>query len=195
MPAACAVLLNEGSRVTLAVSLREGDSGVPALLRGEFDLYVTATHRIDYEGVAHEELSKEERVIFASARHRLAKKKHVTLADIAQERWLLGVDTPPLLQRAFAKVGLPPPQVAATMNSVMLRRQILPLTDLLTFGPRQFFREGASRARVAELPVAGLSTSRSVSVCYRKDAYLSPAARRFIEILKTAAKEIANESR
>jgi hypothetical protein len=28
---------------------------------------------------------------------------------------------------------------------------------------------------------------------YRRDAYLSPAARRFIEILKTIAKEIAKE--
>jgi len=30
-------------------------------------------------------------------------------------------------------------------------------------------------------------------VIYRKDAYLSPATRRFIEILKTTAKEIAEE--
>jgi len=30
-------------------------------------------------------------------------------------------------------------------------------------------------------------------VIYRKDAYLSPAARRFIEILKATAKEIAAE--
>ena len=193
MPAACAVLLNEATRLTLDVTLREGDSGMPALLRGELDLYVTATHQTDCEGLAQEELSKEERVIFASAHHRLARKKRVTLADIAQERWLLGVDTPALLRRAFAKSGLPPPQVAAIVNSVLLRRQILPLTDLLTFGPRQFFREGASRSRVVELPVTGLSSPRSVSVCYRKDAYISPAARRFIEILKSTAKKIAAE--
>jgi len=30
-------------------------------------------------------------------------------------------------------------------------------------------------------------------VIYRKDAYLSPAARRFIEILKATAKEIATD--
>ena len=31
------------------------------------------------------------------------------------------------------------------------------------------------------------------SVIFREDAYLSPAARRFIEILKVTAKEIAKE--
>jgi hypothetical protein len=34
---------------------------------------------------------------------------------------------------------------------------------------------------------------RQVGVGYRKDAYLSPVARRFIEILKTTANEIAND--
>ena len=32
-----------------------------------------------------------------------------------------------------------------------------------------------------------------VGMIYRKDAYLSPAAQRFIEILKATAKEIAKE--
>lgn len=34
-----------------------------------------------------------------------------------------------------------------------------------------------------------------VAVFYRKDAYLSPATRRFIEILKAATKEIMAETR
>ena len=38
-----------------------------------------------------------------------------------------------------------------------------------------------------------LSVTRRVGVIYRNDAYLSPAARRFIEILKATAKEIATE--
>jgi len=36
---------------------------------------------------------------------------------------------------------------------------------------------------------------RPAGVIYRKDAYLSPAAKRFIELLKATAKEIAKESR
>ena len=39
-----------------------------------------------------------------------------------------------------------------------------------------------------------LTYTRRVGAIYRKDAYLSPAARRFIEILKATAKEISKES-
>lgn len=49
------------------------------------------------------------------------------------------------------------------------------------------------RLRLVKIPVKEMSWRRRVGVSYRKDAYLSPAARRFIEILKTTAKEIAKE--
>jgi DNA-binding transcriptional LysR family regulator len=46
-------------------------------------------------------------------------------------------------------------------------------------------RMSARDLRVKELPVKELVWPRSVGVIYRKDAYLSPAARRMIEILKS----------
>jgi hypothetical protein len=47
----------------------------------------------------------------------------------------------------------------------------------------------ASRLGLTELRVKGLSWPCRLSVRYRPDAYLSPAARRFIELLKATAKE------
>lgn len=67
------------------------------------------------------------------------------------------------------------------------------MTDLLSFGPRQLFEEKGSEARLMEIPVRGLAGRQSICVYYRKDAYLPPAARRFIEILKATSKEIAAE--
>jgi hypothetical protein len=43
--------------------------------------------------------------------------------------------------------------------------------------------------------VKDFTVTRRGGVIYRKDAYLSTAARRFIEILKATAKEIAVEKR
>jgi DNA-binding transcriptional LysR family regulator len=43
------------------------------------------------------------------------------------------------------------------------------------------------------IPVKELMWTRHVGVSYRKDAYLSPVARRFIEILKSTALEIGKE--
>ena len=51
----------------------------------------------------------------------------------------------------------------------------------------------AAHFPIIELRVRDLGFTRRVGVFYRKDAYLSPAARRFIEILKVTAKEIAAE--
>jgi len=42
---------------------------------------------------------------------------------------------------------------------------------------------------------ASQSWSRPVGVTNRKNAYLSPAARRFVEILKATAREIAGKKR
>jgi len=48
---------------------------------------------------------------------------------------------------------------------------------------------------LVEIPVKEMTWRRSSGVIYRKDAYLSPAARRFIEILRATAKEMAAEKR
>lgn len=195
MPGACARLLRDTPGVTLRVTVGTGDILLPALGRGELDLTVTAILLSDHDDVVQERLLDEEFVVYASARHRLARKDQVSLADIAQERWALGTSSSSQqgLRQAFAETGLPPPRVAVETSSVPFRLQLLPATELLSFGPRRLLQEGASRRRLVELRVKGLSSVRSVSVCYRKEAYLSPAARRFIEILKKTAKEIAKE--
>ena len=197
LPAACRALLIDAPQVTLKFNLGETNRGAPALSRGELDLYLTANTLSGHDDLVQEPLFEEEWVVVASARHRLARKKHLTLADLVQERWILGLYGPAQddLFRAFAESGLPTPRIAVEVNAMLFRRQLLSSTDLLTYGPRQFFREGASRTGVAELPLKGLSSRRSVSACYRKDAYLSPLVRRFIEILKNVSREIAKTDR
>ena len=193
VPAACAALLKEAPDVTCSITAGEVELVAEALLRGELDLSVMASPQVSNDEVVREQLWDDEVVVFASTNHRLAGKKQVTLADIAQERWALGKigNARERLFRAFAQNGLPPPKVAVETNALLLRRKLLPMTDLLGLGPRQLFQAGESRERLTEIPVKGLAGRQSVSVYYRKDAYLSPAAKRFIEILKATAKDIA----
>lgn len=194
MPAACAALLKDAARVTLKVTVGTADVLLPALSRGELDLLVTASPLIGHDDLVLERLIDEDYVVYASANHRLARKKRVTLADLAQERWMLALTSGSLqqeLHRAFAANGLPPPKVTVETNSVPFRLHLLPSTDLLTFLPKRAFHERTAGARLAALHVNGLSYRRTIAVCHRKDAYLSPAAGRFVEILKTTAMEIA----
>ena len=68
-------------------------------------------------------------------------------------------------------------------------------SDLLAFGSTEVARYAAERYPIAVLQVKEIGFIRRGSVLYRKDAYLSPARRRFIEILKATAKKITSEKR
>jgi DNA-binding transcriptional LysR family regulator len=95
------------------------------------------------------------------------------------------------VHRAFHDAGLPPPRVAIEARPVRLRLQICAATSLLSFNARRTLHQVAPRFRLKELPVAELRWRRAMGVIYRKDSYLSPAARRLIQHLWTAAPQLA----
>jgi DNA-binding transcriptional LysR family regulator len=188
VPLSCAALLKEAPRATIRVTIGTADVLLPALARGEFDLTLTGVSRSSYENVTQERLFEDEFVVCASATHRLARKRRVALEDLTREQWVLAVGSGSLqrdIHQVFADNGLPTPKVSVETNSVPFRLHLLPGTNLLAFLPKRALQDSAARKQVVELPIKGLSYRRTVAVCYRKDAYLSPAARRLIEILRT----------
>jgi len=66
---------------------------------------------------------------------------------------------------------------------------MLAATDLLGFLPRHIVREAASSYALTELPVEELVLRRQAGVITRSQAYLSPVARRLMELLASAARE------
>lgn len=195
VPAACAALLKEAPRVTFKVTVLNRQDQLSALRHGELDLALTMLHASRHEDLAEEYLFDDELAVYASANHRLAKKTRVTLADLAQERWAVaGIGG--ILQRfqqVFLDAGLPPLEITMESTSLPLRNSVVASSDLLGWASKRALLEAAPPTRLAELRVKELRHTRRVGVIYRKDAYLSPAARRFIEILKATAKEIAKD--
>jgi len=78
---------------------------------------------------------------------------------------------------------------------MQIRLQAVGSSQLLGIAPRQIVRQIASRLGLTEIPVTALAWGRDVCVGYRSDAYLSPVARRFIDILKISAKNIATDEK
>jgi DNA-binding transcriptional LysR family regulator len=76
-------------------------------------------------------------------------------------------------------------------GSMALRNQIVASTDLLGYTAQRVVRLAAPHFCFAELRVKELEYVRRVGVIYRKNAYLSTAARRFIEILRATGQEAA----
>ena len=187
---ACTTVLKDAPRLTLKVNVMEYGDLVAALCHGEVDLGVSTLQSSSHEDLVQEHLYDEPFVVYASPRHRLARKSRVTLADLAHERLVvLGPDSTSMrhLKSAFLNAGLPFPRVALESGSMQLRNEVVASTELLGYTAQRVVRLAAPHFRFVELRVKELEYIRRVGVIYRRNAYLSAAARRFIEILRAAA--------
>src|SRR2546423_10164874 len=129
-------------------------------------------------------------VVYAAASHPLTRKKRVALAEVAAERWALTetvLQPYRLLERAFHQHGLPSPRTAMESRSSRIRFASIACSDLLGYTSTLAFRHIAARYKLKEIRVKELERRRAVGVMYRQGAYLSPAARRLIGILKSSA--------
>ena len=197
LPAAFATLLKDAPNVKFTVTVSDNDLMVPALRNGELDLIVNYVTESPYPGCVTERLYDDEVVVFVSADHPLARRKSVTMAQIARERWVASpVHLVPWhwFHRAFQDKGVPLPQITVESRSLRLRLQTAASSNLVGILSRRVVRQAAPQLRLKELKLKDVNCRRSVGVIYREEAYLSPAARRLIEILKATAKEVAKES-
>lgn len=188
LPRAYAALLKDSPKLTLDILVTDNDETVPLLCRGELDLVFNMLPATPYKGTVQEWLYDDDWVVCGSASHPLVKKKHVTIADLKDEGWALSnVNLLPQypLPRTFQDSGLPPPRVVVQTRSLRLRLHIWSTSNLLGFCSRRVMQHAAPRFRLKEIPVKELRWRRRVGVMCREGGYLSPAAQRFIEILKT----------
>jgi DNA-binding transcriptional LysR family regulator len=143
------------------------------------------------ESVISEHLFDDDQLVCASAKHRLASKQQLTIADLEPEQWALsepGLESSVWLQGRFRDGGFPPPRIALESRSVALRLRTVASSKLLTFASRGVFELArSSRLPLVLLDVRELTRSRQIGAIFRKEAYLPPVVRRFIEILKSEA--------
>ena len=193
LPEACSRLLMEAPKVTVNVAVLDNDALLPTLRKGDLDIALTHTPQLSQPDVAIEWFREDEFVVYSASSHRLAKRKSITLHDLAQERWAAAASASgafgPLqvLREAFEEHGLPAPRIALVSDLAMLRLRAVARSDLLGTAVKPNVQEVATRLRLKILPVRRSDWVRRAAVAYRKDAYLSPAARRFVEILKATA--------
>jgi DNA-binding transcriptional LysR family regulator len=196
LPNACTTLLKGAPRASVNVSIT-ASTGVmlEALRKGELDLVVSQVRDMPREGLVRELLWEDEFVVYASVRHRLAKRRSVALADLVEERWASTAAAGFLawnsLRQVFEERGLPAPEFAVVSDSTVLNGQMVASLDLLGHAPRRSLDAIADNLGLKPLRVTDAKWIRPVAVIYRKDGYLSPMARRFVGILKDMATEIA----
>jgi DNA-binding transcriptional LysR family regulator len=198
LPVACAKLHAVAPKVDLTVKIDTFDMLLPALRNGELELVVSGFPDAPLAGITNEQLYEHEFGVFVSARHRLARRRRVTLHELAAERWVLAapdVNSSRSLRAVFSAHKLPPPSVAVEIASARLRLGIVEQTNLVGFFWKQLVRQAATAIRLTEIPVREIGWRRPVHVSYRDDAYLSPVAARMADILRATAHAIQPKAR
>jgi DNA-binding transcriptional LysR family regulator len=76
-------------------------------------------------------------------------------------------------------------------RSPRLKLRTAACSDLLDWTSRRFAEESEFAPQVKILPVKELAWRRPIGLTYRHETYLPPAIRRFIEILKAQARNVA----
>lgn len=192
---ACTELQTTAAKATLFVTVGLNDALFHGLRSGDHDFIVSELPSRPYEDLVHEYLADDETVVFASVRHPLARQKSVTLTELAARRWAATTPTSltrSRLVRAFEGQGLAPPEISLETNSHSLILRMVADSGLLGFLPRRVVEPACSRLGLAALQVKETTWWRRVGVSYRKDAYLSPAALGFIEVLKRIGNSFAS---
>ena len=149
---------------------------------------------INHEHLQIETLYDDPLVIVSRAGHPVAKKRRITLADLADEHWVL----PPgesfansVLANAFRAQGLKPPKIAATTLSGYCRIFLAANGHFLTLIPAVTLHVRMKRMSLKVLPIKLRGNSRPIAVVTLKNRALSPVAQLFIEHARARAKTMA----
>ena len=190
LPEVCSTLLSDSPKLTLRVTLFDNEALLPALRKGELDVVIGHTQQFRDPDITEIVIQEDEFVVFCAASHRLAQRKSLSLADLADERWAAteaNAYAPWLsLRQSFGERGLPPPRIALVSPLPALNLRAVAASELLGISNKRSV--AAASLRLAILPVKDMVWIRHAVIVHRKDTYLSPVARRFIEAMKAAAK-------
>ena len=190
LPEVCRAMLMRSPKLSLAVSVHDNEALIPLLRKGSLD--VTLGHRqpSSESDLTEIVLGKDEFVVYGAADHRLAKRKNLRLADLANERWAATEANAQgawlSLRQLFGERGLPPPRIALTAPWPAIILRAIAHSDMLGISNKRHVRDVAASLHLAVLSVRDLDWSREAVLLHRRDGYLPPVATRFIQAMVRA---------
>lgn len=119
-----------------------------------------------------------------------ARRRKVSLADLANEVWTLTSDQVirDLINDAFRSQGLQPPRAKVTAASMLLRNRLLATGRYVTVLPDSVLRCNAKLWAIKALPIDLGMKPMSVTMITLKNRTLSPVVQLFAEQVRAVAK-------
>ena len=184
------------SRVSFGV-----DSGDTTVLLSRFllervsDFVIARPHGavIDPD-IRAEPLFREKLQVVVSRTSPWARRRKLTLAELAGEPWILSRneatgDSP--VVEAFREAGRPLPVCSVLTGSLNVRYTLLATGRFVTVMPRSVLRFGAARSSLKVLPIEMGQWGMPTMVLTLASRALSPAAKTFLDIVRELSRPLA----
>ena len=190
LPPVARQLLLEAPAVTLRTVVGLIDTLKPMLRAGELDLMVGTESAAD-AGFVSKKLAQDMIVVAASEKH-VVFQSPPTLRDLTSFAWALqppGAPTRDWLDHTFDRHGLPRPRVQVETTMLLMLPTLIVQTGLLSFISRHHLHGRTRIPGLKEVPAKGVAMNRRLVVTHRANGFLSPAARRLLELFEQSSAE------
>ena len=173
--------LDEGSSLDMIHSLLDLRNEVAVIAKVE-----------DNPEICFIPFSREELVLILAPEHPLAKKRYITLAELAGGPLIMterGSATRKLVIALFDDNGISPEILMETGNAEFIK-QLVQRGDGVSFIVKEAAAVELQEKKLVTVPIKGQRIFLDVSIAYLEKQHLSPSAQAFLDILlKIAPKE------
>jgi DNA-binding transcriptional LysR family regulator len=162
-----------------------------------FDFTITRTQELrldEWDDLNAEILFYDELVVAAGAHSRWARRRHIDLAELIHERWIVAAAYSwnyKRLMEAFRARGLGMPTAGLVTLSLPIVAELLADGEHITAFPGSWVRFNGLKVLPVDLPLPPWP----VTILTLKNRTLSPVVERFIESMREAAKSFAKPAR
>jgi LysR family transcriptional regulator, transcription activator of glutamate synthase operon len=180
---ALAIFHERHPRVELTIREQSSEELAEMLRIDELDLaFLSVTEPIESHGLALMQLVSEELVVVLPVDHRLAKRRRVRMAELAEEQFIsyrAGSRLRELLLAAGDHAGFEP-QVTLELNESQRIRRLVARRMGVAILPRSDAQ--APGAEVATVALTEPSLRRDITLAWREDRRHAPAAGEFLRL-------------
>jgi DNA-binding transcriptional LysR family regulator len=129
-------------------------------------------------------------VIVAGAKSPWANRRHLSLADLAGEKWIVPASliVRDIMTEVFEAQNLKVPDGRIVTSFVLMRNHLLATGRYLTVLPASVLQYNARQWGLCALPIELRTRPRPIAILMLKNRSVSPAVRLFVEHLRATAK-------
>jgi LysR family transcriptional regulator of gallate degradation len=191
VPDATAEVLRRAPQLSVALVEGSYDELMEGLQSGEIDVIVggLAPAR-EFPDVRTIPLIDDRVVIFGRAGHPLARRRKLSATDFKAIRWVLPMRRSlpnPAFELLLARAGIRPALPIVENASIAALNGLLATSDMLTVGSALQMQVEKRRGVLTEIPFRLTAEIRQTGIVLRESTVPSPAARLFIEVLRSRA--------